>query len=382
MASFSIAANGDDGFWYGFTFNNGDSDIELGDDGNSKNAFFRFPNVTIPQGYTIDSAIIRLKARWNASNTTCNLNCYFNNIDNAVAPVNTTEADGLSLTGAVAWSGVTAWTGDSFYDSPELKTALQTVIDRGGWSSGNALMVLLKDNSSSSNAFRRTYSYEYSGSGAAAELIVTYSDSSQCETSESFSMSDVVEVNWVAQGAISESFSSNDYAGIPIDVIIEEAFSSDDSVTAVKTFTVTVEEGFSSDDAVSVNWNAQGAIAESLSLDDAVSVNWNAICDIIDSMSLDDSISTTHSNVYGRFRTVISKTGNTLQLKIQNDTEGQSLWLQDLILQLYQHEKIIQNQKPVNIQSQNIRLKIQNNATGETLVLYDNRFGIYVDEQR
>ena len=180
MATFSIVANGDDGFWYGSTFNNNDTDVELGNDGNAKDGFFRFLNVTIPAGAVIASAKLRFKARWNSNNDTCNLNCYFNNVDSAIAPTDATEANALGLTSAVAWSSIGHWTGDSDYDSPELKTILQTIVDRDGWSSGNAIMAVIKDNSSSSNASRRTYAYEYAGSGNAVELIVTYDFSIDC----------------------------------------------------------------------------------------------------------------------------------------------------------------------------------------------------------
>jgi len=189
--------------------------------------------------------------------------------------------------------------------------------------------------------------------------------------SEAFSMGDVVEVTWSAQGVIAEAFSFDDYVSLPIDAIIEEAFSSNDSVLGGKVFSITIEETFNSDDVILVNWNAQGIIAEALSLNDDLSINWNVICDVMEEISLDDYFWASASNVYGRFRKPVNLAGNRISLKIQNNSVDQILWLQDLGLLLFGREEYFENNKPTNLQSQHIQLKIQHNTLSETLHLFD-----------
>ena len=139
---------------------------------NKYNLFIRFPNVTIPQGSTITSAIVKFNAGGSDSGTGCNINCYFNNVDNAVAPTSAIAGVNLAVTGAVAWNNIESWTHDSTYYSPELKTILQTVINRPGWVSGNALQIVFKNNGSSTSRLRKPHSWD--NGSVIPELSITY----------------------------------------------------------------------------------------------------------------------------------------------------------------------------------------------------------------
>ena len=136
MASgtFYPVVSGDDGYFFGTSLSNNSIQLFIGNTtGNSINIFIRFPNVTIPAGAAISEAYIRFTSINTQSNTTLNENCYFNDIDNAVAPTNIGEANALALTSAITWNNLGTWVDDVQYDTPELKTILQTVISRGGW---------------------------------------------------------------------------------------------------------------------------------------------------------------------------------------------------------------------------------------------------------
>jgi hypothetical protein len=175
MASgtFYPAVSGDDGCINLGSFNNTNNFLYIGNGGfGSAHSFWRIPAVSIPNGATIDSVYLRLTAHSSISGVTCNLNCYFNDADNAVAPTNTPGFNALSLTSAVAWNGLPAWSVGVQYNTSELKTILQNIVDRAGWSSGNAVMVVIKDNASSGSAVRVADSYD-KGSGY-AELHVTW----------------------------------------------------------------------------------------------------------------------------------------------------------------------------------------------------------------
>ena len=108
--------------------------------------------------------------------TIANINCYFNDADNAVAPTNTAEWNGLALTSAIAWNALAEWTDGGKYDTPELKTILQDVIDRGGWAINQALQVVLKDNVSDSGALRAASAYEHASAAEIAELHIKWTE--------------------------------------------------------------------------------------------------------------------------------------------------------------------------------------------------------------
>lgn len=177
MASgiFYPAANSDDGGWSSVAWYANESGLYLGNfDGFAWHVFVRFQNVTIPAGSVIDSAVVTFTCTDTPqSGTDVLTNCYFNDSDDAVAPTSIAEGDGLALTGLIAWDNLPSWSAGVQYSTPELKTILQTVTDRGGWSSGNAVMVLVKDDGSSADAERDAENY-YNDPSKKVELHVTW----------------------------------------------------------------------------------------------------------------------------------------------------------------------------------------------------------------
>ena len=169
--------NGDDGFRdsTGNFFTTANF-LPVGTDsgGVLQHCFVRFPSVAIPNGSFIADAFIRFTAYSSLGGVTCNVNCYFEDSDDAIAPINGTEFDALSLTGAVVWNAVSAQTDGTQYDTPSLVTILQNIVDRVGWASGNAVQIVIKDNSSSVNAYRYLSAINYLSGAEKAELHVTW----------------------------------------------------------------------------------------------------------------------------------------------------------------------------------------------------------------
>lgn len=126
-------------------------------------SWVRFTNVTVPQGANITTAHLTYGAYglWGTPLT----KIYANDVDNAINPTDAADAENRALTSAgVDWDP-TGWQRGNSYDSPEIKTVIQEVIDRAGWSSGNALMILHRDDGSghSSTNYFAVYSYDYGG---------------------------------------------------------------------------------------------------------------------------------------------------------------------------------------------------------------------------
>lgn len=149
--------------------------IRMGESGGvTFNAYMRFPNITIPKGATITSAVVRFISYENQSPSGAKAKCYFNNVDDAVAPTTGAEVEALALTTAVDWGVTTQWTTGSTYNTPSLTALLQSIIDRSGWASGQAMMVVIRDDGSALGALRAARSWKYSGDENKPTLIVTY----------------------------------------------------------------------------------------------------------------------------------------------------------------------------------------------------------------
>ena len=176
--TFYPAVSGDDGYFNSSTqFDAAGAIFYLGAPGGVPyNLFIRFPSVTIPAGSTITSAYVKFYAWGTDSSIDCDVNCYFNDVDNATAPTDYAGANGLSLTSAVAWNNVESWTLGTQYNSVSLVSILQDIIDRGGWATGQAVQLVVKDNGSSSNHSRTATTQDASGFGADPELHVEWSD--------------------------------------------------------------------------------------------------------------------------------------------------------------------------------------------------------------
>ena len=123
----------------------------------------RFPSINIPQGSTITEAYIALVVYSGEFSHTVSV--YFEDSDDAVAPTILSEFDNLVLTTAYG-----TWVtpneidegGPIFndpFDTGSLIAPIQEVVDRGGWSSGNALQAVFKD--VDSEPLERTYVNAY-----------------------------------------------------------------------------------------------------------------------------------------------------------------------------------------------------------------------------
>lgn len=179
MPTFQPGASGDDGRdWNASGFTVVGAEELLGEDATvGYRNFFRFPSVTVPQGATITAASVQFDPRWSDSGTVVNLDLYFNNVDNATAPTTTGELDTRfgAVTAAVAWDAVPAWTADTpnaDTTTPSLVSILQTVINRAGWASGNALLLLIDGTRTTASVTRRPKSFD-NGAGLPT-LTITY----------------------------------------------------------------------------------------------------------------------------------------------------------------------------------------------------------------
>jgi type IV pilus assembly protein PilY1 len=169
-----VAANGDDGYLANTSFDASSDSTILGNlSGIICRGFFRFTNVSIPVGATIVAAKIQTRCYDTLSGATCNLKVHCEAADSPTAPTSNSDLTGRSLTTGTEWNAVSGQTSGTWYDSPDIKSDVQEVVNRGGWADNNALTIHILNNGSSSNAYRQSRSRNYA-TGDAAKLVVTY----------------------------------------------------------------------------------------------------------------------------------------------------------------------------------------------------------------
>jgi hypothetical protein len=170
-----VGAGGDDGYWMPSTdySNNAAYNFFCRTAlGSHYHTFQRFATINIIKNSTINSAYLSCYAYYTySSSVSAKIHC--NAADNPSAPTTYTEADALALTSGTSWTPA-AWTSSNWYQSASIVDEVQTIVNRAGWSSGNPMLVIVKDESAS-EACRYYYSYD-GGTSYATKLTVTWTE--------------------------------------------------------------------------------------------------------------------------------------------------------------------------------------------------------------
>jgi len=140
---------------------------------NDDPAGFRFNGLTIPQGATINSADIQFTANGNDADAT-SLTIFGEDADNAVTFTTATNniSSRTQTTASVAWNSLPSWTDNAAgtaQKTSDLKTIVQEIVDRSGWSSGNSMSFII------TGTGKRTVDTYDESSSTAALLSITYS---------------------------------------------------------------------------------------------------------------------------------------------------------------------------------------------------------------
>jgi hypothetical protein len=142
--------------------------------GNNQVGFFRFNNLPMGQGATIDSAYFKVWTHEYGFSNSVQLKIRAIDQDDTAAfpSSNGTNTDPLNRPRTSAgidfdFDG----TRNVLRTSPDIKTVIQEIIDRAGWTGGNDLAIVLENDGSAYN--NELWPYDY-GSAKAAELIINY----------------------------------------------------------------------------------------------------------------------------------------------------------------------------------------------------------------
>lgn len=141
------------------------SDLELAEDaGTSQTVGVRFSGINIPQGATVTNAYIQFKAK-NSSSAAASLNIKAEASDNASTfnAVANNITNRTATNASISWnpSGWTAGAAGADEQTSDISSIVNEVVNRAGWLSGNALVVIIDG-----SGYRNPYSYDGDSSGA------------------------------------------------------------------------------------------------------------------------------------------------------------------------------------------------------------------------
>jgi hypothetical protein len=142
----------------------------------------RFRGLAVPQGATVTSATLEVISNGTGTTGSTSVTVRGNAADNAAALTQDADYSSSSdlstrsrTTASVTWSISGTWTNNTTYSAPDLSTVVQEIINRSGWASGNALLLILDP--SSGTDYRGFYSVDGSASkGATLTVGYTISD--------------------------------------------------------------------------------------------------------------------------------------------------------------------------------------------------------------
>lgn len=207
----SVTANADDGQWtaaggfgatggamsLGYSWNK----VPAPGSGTNYNIFARFTNVTIPAGSTVTLATFSIKYVnvLQVGAGTASSRIYCNDVDNATAP--TSYGTAVTKATTAASTVLSHGTGDK---TVTITTAVKEVIDRTGWASGNALMVLGKNTQTPVSPGAGTqYATLEHASLAAPSISISYTEPSTGWTGTINGVTNPAAVNGVTDDNIS-----------------------------------------------------------------------------------------------------------------------------------------------------------------------------------
>lgn len=180
LATFQVGASLSDGYCLDtmYTWDDTGAYYQLGrsttDANGEGNPFVHFSSILIPPKAKIMSAILQVRAYDTRSGTTVIHTIKGEAADNPTAATSSNYWSKTRTTATVSWT-VPIMTGGTWYDSSDISTIVQEIVDRSGWARGNAMQFFIEFTSSPNTTYRRISSYNEAAANA-TKLIVDYVD--------------------------------------------------------------------------------------------------------------------------------------------------------------------------------------------------------------
>jgi len=175
--NYQVGAGADDGYWIVDVFANDAEDGDICGDyfGDPFTLFLRFTGVTIPVGATITASKIQLYYRFSeeydeGADPKCTI--YADDQANPSAVSSVSDGDGRTKTTASVAADLPE--SGTWWDSPELKTIIQELVNSYSYASGSAMQFLLPGNPAGAGCIF-IHSYD-TAPLKAAKLSITYTE--------------------------------------------------------------------------------------------------------------------------------------------------------------------------------------------------------------
>jgi type IV pilus assembly protein PilY1 len=130
----------------------------------------RFQNVALPAGATITNAYIRFQAYTDGSgNASITIEGEDVGTASAFSSSNGNVSGRSDTSASVTWSVTANWSTGSSYNTPDLTSIVQEIVNRGDWANGNAMAFTFSGTGS-----RLARSYDYGDGSSAPVLVIEY----------------------------------------------------------------------------------------------------------------------------------------------------------------------------------------------------------------
>jgi len=149
-----------------------------GSDDYQRGGGMRFTNIAIAKDTIIVEAYLVLTCSLSASTLGVKTRISASDEDDAATFSTSGDFDArwaARTTARVDWDDIPSWTANTEYTSPDIKTVIQEIVNRAGWTSGNDIVIFwddFDDRSGHSSRLRQAYSYN-NNPAKAPQLLVT-----------------------------------------------------------------------------------------------------------------------------------------------------------------------------------------------------------------
>ncbi|TFH13061.1 hypothetical protein E4H04_12660 [Candidatus Bathyarchaeota archaeon] len=138
-------------------------------------SYLLFTGFSIPHGVPLLSATLNLRAKYTTT-VYPTVTIEAEAADNPTRPASYADYNGRERgTVSVEWTP-TQWNEPTWYSSPDILNVVQEVVDREGWSSGNAIQIFVADPDGWGEIVNdiNYFTYDYEEGSRAPKLSVTY----------------------------------------------------------------------------------------------------------------------------------------------------------------------------------------------------------------
>ena len=163
----------------------------------------RFNNVTVAQGATITSAKITYTGRVTDVPLGYDQTIYGDDVDDSVNFVdNANIISRTRTTASASWTTPIVTTADTEFDTADLTSIVQEIVDRAGWASGNDMTFMSITTAGTADNNGADVYYYANSTTKCAKLTIVYADATAIKTVDGLAKASVKTVDGLAIASV------------------------------------------------------------------------------------------------------------------------------------------------------------------------------------